>query len=57
MSPRKTKALADMTDAEFERFLKRNGYVGIGAANMAIKRRLDIKARQEKEEACPTPAT
>ena len=39
------KALADMTDAEFERFLKREGITGIGAANLASKRHLDMAVK------------
>jgi hypothetical protein len=34
-----TDKIASMTDEQFERWMKRNGYTGLAAHRLAIKRR------------------
>lgn len=41
-----SKSLADMTDEQFERWLKRQGITGIGAFNISLSRKAQIKARE-----------
>lgn len=43
-----SKALADMTDEQFERWLKRQGITGIGAFNISQSRKAQIAAREKE---------
>lgn len=40
----------EMSDEQFERWLKRNDITGMAAVNAAIKRKLDIQYYKENHE-------
>lgn len=46
-------SLADMTDAQYERYLKRNHFTGLAAARMDGKRRAAIAAKTALESSKP----
>jgi hypothetical protein len=42
-----TAKIAKMTDEQFERWMKRNGYTGLAAAKLALNRKAAIAAANQ----------